>query len=143
MYCDNAPKKLRAKIGSETAFKKKWKQEHSSLVEWNENLTYQGNIDAAAAAAPVAAPVAAAAAAPVAAAAVSADSESDAADAAAADPEPLPPGDALEEAQLGALASAPAAAAAPVDVNVVIPADADDEGRCCGYTSPYLYCRRC
>jgi hypothetical protein len=40
-------KKLRAKIGPETAFKKKWKRDHSNLVEWNEDLTYQGNIDAA------------------------------------------------------------------------------------------------
>jgi hypothetical protein len=45
--------------------------------------------------------------------------------AATAELAPLPPGDALEAAQLGALA---AVAAAPVDVNVVIPSAADDEG---------------
>ena len=107
-------KKLRSKIGQETAFKKKWKRDHSNLVEWNEDLTYQGNINAAAA---LATYVPAAAAADTAAAAT-ADTVVTATE---DDPNPLPPGDALEEAQLGALA---AAAAATVDT-VVTAAEAD------------------
>ena len=95
--------KLRAKIGQETAFKKKWKRDHSNLVEWNEELTYQENINAAAAIV-------------TADTADTADAADVAAAAAAADAAPLPPGDALEEAQLGALA----AVAAPVDVNVIV-----------------------